>query len=233
MLVRSLELIARAQIDPATDEFKLNEQLARYIKKANFQIIQNEGEEEGLDFLPSYDGHQYPAFDDDDEPLESNPTRPDFVWEWQDKTASTEDEMTRELVIECKRLGDTRGTRFNRHYVYNGVARFVEPSHKYGETAPRGTMVGYLGDERHTVLAAVQTHLTCKGIANLTVITLDDEVGRLTQALTRPFGSPDYELLHFWVDLAVLDAGLAADPSADATSMRDPASPTVDDQPPC
>lgn len=186
--------------DGTVGELELNERLADHISAANFQLRQ--AGEGGLDFLPSYDGHQYP---DETVPLgEANRKRPDFTWSWQDDSGLTHDEATREFAVECKRLGDMAGSEFNHRYVDEGILRFVNSSHEYGRRGGRGAMVGYvqvLG--KPAILVTVQTRAASHQLSPLSPDgELDVRIARLTQQLDRTFGESPFELVHFWVDVA-------------------------------
>jgi hypothetical protein len=197
ILELALNLLENA--DEVTDELQLNERLATCISAANYQLLQSG--EGGLDFLPSYDGHQYP----DETPLngEANRKRPDFTWSWQDAASPTYDEATREFTVECKRLGDVAGSVFSHRYVDDGILRFVSTSHEYGRLGARGVMVGYvqvLG--KPAILATVQARAESHELAPLTPEgELEGRIARLVHHLDRTFGESPFELVHLWVDV--------------------------------
>ncbi len=197
--VLELALNLLAEADETVGELELNERLAARISTANFQLLQTG--EGGLDFLPSYDGHQYP----DETALlgEANRKRPDFTWSWQDASSPTHGEATREFVVECKRLGDATGSVFSHRYVDEGIVRFVSASHEYGRLGGRGSMVGYVQvPGKPAILVTVQARTASHQLSEISPDgELDDRIARLTQTLDRDFGESPFELVHFWVDV--------------------------------
>jgi hypothetical protein len=186
-------------VEEAIGEIEMNERLANRISEANYEL--NQSGQGGLDFLPSYDGHQYP---DASAPLsDANRKRPDFTWSWQDDSESSFDDATREFAVECKRLGDASGSTFNHRYVDEGIVRFVNVSHEYGRRGRRGAMVGYIQiPGKPAVLQAVQQRIQSHELAPLSPDgELDDHLVRLRQQLTRTFGHSPFELIHLWIDV--------------------------------
>ena len=72
--------------------------------------------------------------------------RPDFTCDFVDTSAKSVDDYSIPLHIECKRLGQptSRAWIFNENYVTKGIARFDLKSHKYGNRASSGIMIGYI-----------------------------------------------------------------------------------------
>ena len=215
VLEHALTLLEEAE--ETVGEFELNEGLAARISAANYELHRTG--EGGLDFLPSYDGHQYP---DETTPLrEANRKRPDFTWSWQDDSGSTHDEATREFAVECKRLGDAMGSTFNNRYVDEGIVRFVNVSHEYGRRGRRGAMVGYVQvPGKPAILVAVQARAESHQLAPLLPDgELDGRLTRFTQQLGRSFGQSPFELVHLWINVVLDPDSLTSEEHGDTSLL--------------
>jgi len=197
--VLELALSLIKEVDETTSETELNRHLADKLSEANFKL--RSSGTGGLDFLPAYDGLQYP--DEDSPPEAVNEKRPDFTWSWQSDSDATYSEATREYVVECKRLGDAAGDTFSNRYVDNGIARFVSESHRYGHRGDSGAMIGYVQVPGKTaILTAVQARANTQSLGDLVEDgQLEQKLARLNQHLTRNFGKSPFKLVHFWIDV--------------------------------
>ena len=117
--------------------------------------------------------------------------------------------------IECKRLGSPTSSswKLNPNYVHYGIIRFIAESHRYGQHAQSGAMIGYLEDmtcdEIHQevnaeIEIAKQTLLSPSKISPLLLSQdgwQDKATSCLSHNLERPFPKTPFTLWHFWLDL--------------------------------
>jgi hypothetical protein len=132
-------------------------------------------------------------------------TKPDIRWDLVDHLAGKGIAII-SFAVECKRLGaSTKSWKFNEEYAIHGVKRFVSDSHRYGENADSGAMVGYLQNmDYDKVLAEVNANLRSCGLP-----VIDAGKGDLhesEQELNRHFPITPYRLSHFWIDLRAVTA---------------------------
>ena len=72
--------------------------------------------------------------------------RPDFSCGYINPWANSYESHEISLHVECKRLGNptSAGWILNKNYVKNGIKRFDNKTHEYGNRASSGMMVGYI-----------------------------------------------------------------------------------------
>jgi len=150
-----------------------------------------------------------PDLDDEEKVNDYERTKPDFQWEFRDRLGkgSSLNLIFKNYEIECKRLGTdlTSGRNFAREYVSKGIVRFTINTHRYGQYASSGLMIGYIQD---TELLIVLNEVNSVAMSTLLPILLlssegwKPKVSRLAHRLNRPDVEPTpFDLRHLWVDL--------------------------------
>lgn len=145
---------------------------------------------------PIFDARHSPDPSTDDTPAEFK--RPDIRYEWYDDL--NEDEVLG-VHIECKRLEpkSNAGWEFIRHYVEDGVVRFIDENFHYGRKSPAGVMVGYVsGMSQNDALSAVNGAISTNGKIAPQLVALSSS-GEYEHTLTRSFPVTSFRLGHFWV----------------------------------
>jgi hypothetical protein len=137
--------------------------------------------------------------------------KPDFKWRLSNDLAATADELTMDFDIECKRLGKPTsvGWILNREYVENGIARFILPTHRYGNGVDSGLMIGYIQTMiPMDILKEVNQHIMEQDKNNIPVLSFreeDFEKNKIVQTAQfikkRCFPPPCFTLYHLWIDL--------------------------------
>ena len=125
--------------------------------------------------------------------------RPDFTCTLTDLDAEPLCEI--HLHIECKCIGIIKPSwNLNVNYVRNGVARFDALSHKYGEQAFDGIMIGYILDStKEEIQKSINKELP-KNIEKLN-FTTENKVEQMTTKFTREIVKPSkFNLHHIWAD---------------------------------
>ncbi len=144
-----------------------------------------------------------PHADDDEASANRLTPAPDLRWGYRDTQAG----ITRDFVIECKRLRCVVGPsplRVSRDYVREGIVRFHDKSKGYGRDVKSGAMVGYVqsgGLDEH--LCEVNKTLIKVSLPELAIFGAlrRSGISELKHTFPRPFGMSPFDLLHFWVDL--------------------------------
>ena len=137
-------------------------------------------------------------------------TKPDFQWEFQNRLADENNHNNsfyKNYEIECKRLGKDISSRRNlsAEYVSKGIIRFTVDSHRYGQFASSGLMIGYVqSSDVQIILDEVNTAALSNSLPELLLLTKgwEQAISRLDHKLQRPDIEPSpFELRHLWVDL--------------------------------
>lgn len=204
ILQEALKLLQAENALPKSEN-GLNRELNRCILKANFELV-NKGR--GLDRRPFYDAPNQPSVDDETRAAREN-KRPDFQWSLYDDLARDPRQAYLEYVVECKRLGSPSSPSWvlNKNYVTDGICRFRDPDHGYGEGVRSGAMVGYVQSmELSLVLKEVNRSCLDNKVLKLIELTQDGwqegSVSRLEQQLQRPKVLPvAFCLRHLWLDI--------------------------------
>lgn len=137
-------------------------------------------------------------------------TKPDFQWEFRDRLGKgiSLNLIFKNYEIECKRLGANlnSGRRsLTREYISKGILRFTINTHRYGQFASSGLMIGYVQNtELQTLLIEVNNYALSAFLPELLLspVGWKANVSRLDHRLDRPDVEPTpFELRHLWVDL--------------------------------
>ncbi|MFC1588031.1 hypothetical protein ACFL54_06965 [Planctomycetota bacterium] len=82
----------------------------------------------------------------EDELNNGNQKRPDFTCSLYNSCADSPEELEIPFHVECKLLGEPTSPSWNlcKNYTTNGIARFDNTTHAYGERASSGVMIGYI-----------------------------------------------------------------------------------------
>ena len=137
--------------------------------------------------------------------------KPDFKWRLQNDHGRSPAEVTMDLDIESKRLGNptSRGWVLTEQYVVSGIVRFLSPDHRYGNGVGSGAMIGYLQDsEPSAILAEVNEHIAAATRCQIPQIAFPASsegwpaVSNACQRLNRASVRPSvFDLHHLWADL--------------------------------
>lgn len=128
--------------------------------------------------------------------------RPDLQWIFNDEHASTPEKSQRYYTIECKCLSTSTE---EKHYVEEGIKRFVLDEWGYGRNEKSAVMIGYMKDEdadRH--LCQINKHNE-KHIYPLLFMCANEneDVYRCIQRFeTREFEPQNFNLHHLWVNIS-------------------------------
>jgi len=183
------------------NEDHISEQLCPLLARVCFRLGQN-----GIDVHP-------PQWEKPQQPQTESEVgekhiakRPDFACSFLNPLAKSPEEYSVPFHVECKLLGDptSRTWVLNRNYVTRGIARFDLQSHKYGNRAPSGMMVGYMismtpEEVQAQVNACIGEELP--GIPQL-AFTFSDVPWQSQHRFARRHVMPTpFTLIHLWVDL--------------------------------
>lgn len=154
---------------------------------------------------PSPEAHNW-ATNTEERDNEFTDKRPDFTCNCIDKQALTDEYYTIPLHIECKLLGERTSSNWviNRNYVTNGIARFVSESHRYGNRASSGIMIGYIISMTHNVIQEEVNSYIENELPSLPPLDFADSSTPLEtrQSFTRKQVKPSrFALTHLWIDI--------------------------------
>ena len=130
---------------------------------------------------------------------------PDITWGYEDDREPNPLKATRDFVIECKRVRSptTSGWIFTKHYVDDGVSRFMDAGKRYGEGVSSAAMVGFWqdgADDSHQ--SEINSRLKNASLPALASASSNSEgIGERCHTFTRSFVISPFRLLHLWVDL--------------------------------
>ena len=132
--------------------------------------------------------------------------RPDFTCTCQNFHAQSPEDYEVSLHVACKRLGNPTSPSWNlnENYVKNGIKRFDCSSHKYGNQAPSGLMIGYItakdpGDIEREVNGYQKKHTPHCPPINFN--SSSGVIRKTTQVLCRKNVEPgQFKLFHMWGD---------------------------------
>ena len=134
--------------------------------------------------------------------------RPDFKWRMQDDSALSPEALTKDFDIESKRLGKRTSPSWvlTRNYVTEGIIRFLSESHRYGNNASDGAMIGYVQDwDVNEILADVNHYIRAQKLYAIPPMRFNRDrkaVIQTRQSLKRSeFAPSSFCLHHLWVDL--------------------------------
>ncbi|NQU23781.1 MAG: hypothetical protein HQ567_21075, partial [Candidatus Nealsonbacteria bacterium] len=151
---------------------------------------------------PASDGLNQPVHADETQEGFTR-TRPDFTCNCVNPRAESNEEYLIPFHVECKLLGSPTW-KLNTNYVLNGIARFDLESHKYGNRASSGIMIGYIIS---MTLEQIQTQVNSCIEAKLPgvpllVFALADVPSQSQHRFARRHVTPTpFTLIHLWVDI--------------------------------
>jgi len=202
LCARSLRKL-RACPDVSTQpETEINRKLFLCMAQANRDLT---AIGKGLDHLPQPEAANLPD-PSDERRADWERKIPDFQWQIIDHLAPAMDSV-RCYAIECKRLGSPprRDWILNEEYVVNGMCRFAEETHRYGNRCRSGAMIGYMQSMSfETIVIEVNAHARAHGGGELTPPTScgdRKDITKLESALRRNFPVSPFNLRHLWVEL--------------------------------
>ena len=141
---------------------------------------------------PSPNLRQQPDLSSDGLMHDYERTKPDFQWTFKDKLGSSDNlnSIYKSYAIECKRIGkDISSQRnLNKEYVSKGILRFITNSHRYGQFASSGLMIGYVqSSDAQIILDKVNTAALSNSLPELLLSTKgwEQAVSRLDHKLQR------------------------------------------------
>ena len=132
--------------------------------------------------------------------------RPDFACNCVNRRAKSNADYVIPFHVECKLLGEPTSPtwKLNTNYVTHGIARFDLESHRYGNRASSGIMIGYIismtPEEIQTqVNSCVEEKLP--GVP-LLVFASSDVLSQSQHCFARRHVMPTpFTLIHLWVDI--------------------------------
>ncbi len=132
--------------------------------------------------------------------------RPDFTCNCVNPRAESNEDYLIPFHVECKLLGEptSRTWKLNTNYVMHGIARFDLASHRYGNRASSGIMIGYIismtSEQIQTqVNSCIEKKLP--GVP-LLVFALSDVPSQSQHSFARRHVVPTpFTLIHLWVDI--------------------------------
>ncbi len=132
--------------------------------------------------------------------------RPDFTCSFHDTSAKSLDDWLIPLHIECKRLGERTSARWilNTNYVTDGIARFDLQSHRYGNRASSGIMIGYIiSMTPEQIQTQVNSCIKQKlpGVPLLEFALSDVPLQSRHRFARRHVKPTPFTLIHLWVDI--------------------------------
>ncbi len=154
-----------------------------------------------------------PLYELPQQPVNIDETQEDFIRKKPDFTCNRINLQAKSLPeyeipfhVECKLLGKPTSSTWilNRNYVTNGIARFDLQSHKYGNWASSGLMIGYIVSMTPgEIQTQVNSHIEKKlpGVPRLE-FKLSGVPLRSKHRFERKHVTPTpFTLFHLWVDL--------------------------------
>ena len=203
VLQLALEMMRKTEKSFPVLEDSISRKLDKYLRKANEQLRPKKMH---VEFLPFFQTQNQP---DHDMPQDNTAERkkPDFLWQWYDESEKVDYKRYKQYAIECKRLGKPKST-FCKHYITEGVCRFINVEHSYSKHLLSGTMIGYVQSmELKEILTEVNTEADNSEIPPIQLNSKGwkrNGVSRLDHELDRPEVPPTpFKLRHLWLDLRV------------------------------
>ena len=201
VLQLALEMMRKKEQSFPTLEDSISRILEKYIRKANEELRQ---EDRHVDNLPVFQSQNQPDHNLA-EGDSAEKKKPDFLWQWYDRSEEVDYNRYKQYAIECKRLGKPL-SQFCKAYIAEGVCRFINLEHSYSKYSPSGAMIGYIQSmEVKDILVEVNEE-ACNN--NIPAIELGAKgwkkkgVSRLKHKFDRDEVAPTaFTLRHFWLDL--------------------------------
>jgi len=138
---------------------------------------------------------------------ESINKKPDFSYSLVNPLAESEEDYEINLHIECKCIGFNRSPslNLNMNYITGGIKRFDCLSHKYGNGANDGIMIGYIiSSTKSDIQKVINFHLP-ENIEKLNFKTtnkVENIITKFKRTNVEPF---DFNLHHIWADFKIVD----------------------------
>jgi hypothetical protein len=134
--------------------------------------------------------------------------RPDFQWVYLDRYESDPSRISKQFVVECKRLGEPPRADWvlNLNYIEHGIARFRHPDWAYAKRARSGAMIGYVQTMAPAaILVAVNAECQRQTFSDLAPAGawVEGATTLLGHSFDRDFEISPIRLTHFWIDLRV------------------------------
>ena len=132
--------------------------------------------------------------------------RPDFTCNFINPRAESNEDYLIPFHVECKLLGEPTSPtwKLNTNYVLEGIARFDLESHKYGNRASSGMLIGYIiSMTPEKIQTQVNSRIEAKlpGVPPL-VFALADVPSQSQHRFARRHVMPTpFTLIHLWVDI--------------------------------
>ena len=202
VLVLALQRLASETPLP-NNEDSLNRRLYFCILEA-IRELDRQGQR--MTVYPMYEAHNQPSVDDEERAARER-KRPDFQFGYIDHQEPDARRSAKQYVVECKRLGDSRGTWvLNSNYVERGVLRFHSEGHGYGEGSTSGAMIGYVQNmSPESILEAVNEAAQKNDLPKLTLSSGEGwqpgAVNRLDHQFKRNVSPSPFAIRHLWLDL--------------------------------
>ncbi len=132
--------------------------------------------------------------------------QPDFTCNCYNPQAKSNETYLIPFHVECKLLGEPTSSTWilNRNYVTNGIARFDLQSHKYGNRASSGIMIGYIiSMTPEQIQTEVNSHIeTILPYVPPLVFALSRVPLQSEHSFARRHVMPTpFTLIHLWVDI--------------------------------
>lgn len=202
----ALEMLRR-KVNLPVDEDAISEVLTLETRQANFSLNRKG---RGLQFPPDWEKPKQPT-SKVDLGKSKKKKRPDFSCPFRNNSAQCAKDAYLDYHIKCKRLGEASSPSWNlnKNYMTNGIVRFLEPPHRYGEGTYSGAMIGYVQNMNiKSILEEVNRYIFKNPNHKIPEIRFsevgfgDKGIAKASQQLIRThvFPSP-FDLYHLWVDL--------------------------------
>jgi hypothetical protein len=133
--------------------------------------------------------------------------RPDFSCKIINPMAVSAEEYEISFHVECKLLGDPTSQTWilNENYVRNGIKRFDSKEHEYGKRAHSGMMIGYIISMTPENIETEVIEYQNKYLPEYSNLHFAFNTAPLFKTrqdiIRRNVMPPNFELLHFWIDL--------------------------------
>ena len=184
------------------DENSISKHLSTIVVTVCREIANTENREVQL---PASDGLNQPVHVDEMQE-DFTRTRPDFTCNCINPRAESNEDYLIPFHIECKLLGEPTSTTWilNTNYVTHGIARFDLESHRYGNRASSGIMIGYIISMTPEQIQTEVNSCIEKKLPDVPplVFALSDVPLQSQHRFARRHVTPTpFTLIHLWVDI--------------------------------
>jgi hypothetical protein len=199
VFVRALNKLQGSKYPLPADEVSLSKMLVELLKQSCVEILEETGIRWGI---PQWE-RPIPPKNLTEPQRGMTEKRPDFTCVYPNRRPGFLDNYEVHLHIECKLLG--KHERHQKQYVVEGIKRFDTESHKYGENAPAGLMIGYIFSKSpEDIQEKVNKHITEQLTYHprLQFTFNSKPVHKYTGKFVREAVQPsEFSIVHIWVDL--------------------------------